>query len=74
MANTLADVQYTFTSLDQQYNQLLAACRTQADRDALGVKYATAQAAYLVLVQLSSTRSASTGMPLMRLVKFSIRR
>lgn len=46
MANALATVQETYLSLDKQYNLLLAACRTQADRDALGTRYANAQLAY----------------------------
>jgi hypothetical protein len=43
MANVLLDVVDTFDSLDQQYNLLRIACRTQSDVDALEAKYATAQ-------------------------------
>jgi hypothetical protein len=46
MANALANVQATFLNLDGQYNLLLAACRTQADRDALSARYAAAEGAY----------------------------
>jgi hypothetical protein len=46
MANALAGVQATFLSLDGQYNLLLAACRTQADRDALSARYSAAETAY----------------------------
>ncbi|MGA7524416.1 MAG: hypothetical protein WBW84_18330 [Acidobacteriaceae bacterium] len=46
MANALATVQATFLTLDGQYNLLLAACRTQADRDALSARYTAAQDAY----------------------------
>jgi hypothetical protein len=50
MANALESVQATFTSIDQQYNMLLAACQTQAARDALSARYAAAQDAYLKCV------------------------
>lgn len=50
MANALATVQATFISLDGQYNLLLAACQTQAERDELGERYAAAQEAYLKCV------------------------
>jgi hypothetical protein len=46
MANALDAVQATFLNLDGQYNLLLAACRTQADRDALSARYSAAQNAY----------------------------
>jgi len=46
MANALADVQTTFLNLDGQYNLLLAACPTQADRDALMERYSAAESAY----------------------------
>lgn len=46
MANALENVQATFLNLDGQYNLLLAACRTQADRDALSARYSAAQSAY----------------------------
>ena len=46
MANALANVQATFLNLDGQYNLLLAACPTQADRDALSARYSAAQNAY----------------------------
>ncbi|MGA8111863.1 MAG: hypothetical protein WB974_20645 [Acidobacteriaceae bacterium] len=50
MADALATVQATFLSLDSQYNLLRAACRTQADRDALDQRYAAAENAYLKCV------------------------
>lgn len=50
MANALSDVQNTFLTLDQHYNMLRAACQTQDDRDALGVRYATAQKNYQTCV------------------------
>jgi hypothetical protein len=50
MANALATVQATFISLDNQYNTLLAACPTQADREALAQRYSAAQEAYLKCV------------------------
>jgi hypothetical protein len=43
MANALLDVVDTFTSLDANYNELLLACRTQADRDALKAEYEAAE-------------------------------
>jgi len=46
MANTLADVQATFLSLDAQYNLLLAGSETQAQRYALSLQYATARQNY----------------------------
>lgn len=46
MANALETVQATFLALDGQYNLLLAACRTQADRAALMDRYASAEDAY----------------------------
>jgi hypothetical protein len=46
MANALTDVQNTFLTLDDQYSMLLAACRTQQDRDLVGAKYAAAQKNY----------------------------
>ncbi|MFZ0629671.1 MAG: hypothetical protein WA399_06090 [Acidobacteriaceae bacterium] len=46
MANALDGVQATFLNLDGQYNLLLAACRTQADRDALSARYSAAESAY----------------------------
>lgn len=46
MANALVGVQATFLNLDGQYNLLLAACRTQADRDALSARYSAAETAY----------------------------
>jgi hypothetical protein len=46
MPNALSDVQNTFTTLDAQYNMLRAACTTDADRNALAGKYATAQKNY----------------------------
>ncbi|HEX3985761.1 MAG TPA: hypothetical protein VHX13_04045 [Acidobacteriaceae bacterium] len=46
MANALATVQATFLNLDGQYNLLLAACRSQADRDSLSARYAAAEDAY----------------------------
>ncbi len=50
MANALGDVQATFLNLDGQYNLLLAACRNQADRDALSMRYSAAQSAYQACV------------------------
>jgi len=46
MANALVDVQNTFLSLDENYNLLLAACQTDADRDALKARYAAAELNY----------------------------
>lgn len=46
MANALAVVQATFLNLDGQYNLLLAACPTQAARDALITRYSAAETAY----------------------------
>ncbi|HEX3661025.1 MAG TPA: hypothetical protein VHU89_06315 [Acidobacteriaceae bacterium] len=46
MANALDTVQATFLNLDGQYNLLLAACRTQADRDALSARYSAAETAF----------------------------
>lgn len=46
MANALDDVQATFLNLDGQYNLLLAACPTQAARDALSERYSAAENAY----------------------------
>ena len=46
MENVLEDVQATYLSLDAQYSVLLAGCRNQDERDALGVQYATAQQNY----------------------------
>jgi hypothetical protein len=46
MANALADVQNTFTSLDQNYNMLRAACQTDDDRKALDAKYEAAESNY----------------------------
>ena len=50
MANALEDVQNTYLTLDQHYNMLLAACQSQVDRDALGVRYSTAQKNYQICV------------------------
>ena len=50
MANALADVQDTFTSLDANYKVLWAACRTDDDRTALEQKYSDAQKAYQTCV------------------------
>lgn len=50
MANALATVEATFLSLNGQYNMLKAACRTQADRDALDQRYSAAENAYLKCV------------------------
>lgn len=46
MPNVLDDVQTTYLSLDSQYSVLLAGCKNQAERDALGAQYATAQQNY----------------------------
>jgi hypothetical protein len=46
VANALIDVQNTFLTLDSQYNMLLAACQTAADRDALAAQYSKAQQNY----------------------------
>lgn len=46
MPDVLSTVQATFTTLDTQYNLLLAACRTQQERDELANQYAVAQEAY----------------------------
>lgn len=46
MASALDDVQATFLSLDSQYNMLLAACQTEAQRNALKAQYSTAQQNY----------------------------
>jgi len=46
MATALSDVQATFLSLDAQYNVLLAACTTQAQKDALSAQYSDAQQNY----------------------------
>jgi hypothetical protein len=50
MANALTDVQNTFTSLDANYNLLLAACQTLDQRDAVAAQYTAAQGAYLTCV------------------------
>jgi len=46
MANALTDVQNTFLSLDNQYNMLRAACKTEQDRANLAAKYTDAQKNY----------------------------
>ena len=46
MANALSDVQETFTSLDQNYNVLLAACQTEEERAALAALYVEAEKKY----------------------------
>jgi hypothetical protein len=53
MANALDNVQLTFLNLDGQYDLLLAACPTQADRDALSARYAAAQNAYEACIDQS---------------------
>lgn len=60
MANALETVQATFLALDGQYNLLLAACRTQADREALMERYASAEDAYQQCVrQMLATDDAT---------------
>src|SRR5713101_4141762 len=46
MANALTDVQDTFTTLDANYNLLHTACKTDKERNDLGVQYGLAMAAY----------------------------
>lgn len=46
MANALQGILDTFTSLDDNYALLLAACRTKAARDQLAAQYSAAEAAY----------------------------
>ncbi|SRR6266702_5008918 len=46
MANALTDVETTFTTLDANYNLLYAACKTDTERNELGVEYGRAMAAY----------------------------
>jgi molecular chaperone GrpE (heat shock protein) len=51
MANALADVQATYTNLDDQYTMLLAACTSEEQRVELSAKYAQAQDAYNACVE-----------------------
>ena len=53
MANSLADVQDTFTSLDAQYNTLRVACQTDEDLNALDAQYVQAQKNYWACVDQS---------------------
>jgi chromosome segregation ATPase len=46
VANALEGILDTFTTLDDNYSLLRAACRTQAARDQLAAKYSAAEAAY----------------------------